>query len=229
MMKPETIKELQGPLNSAHVSQRDGAGGKKLDYLESWFIISEANRIFGHDGWSSKTTRLEHIGTIKNEKGKFVVGYRSTVLVSVDEVEREGSGFGNGTDGNEINAHELALKESESDARKRALMTFGNPFGLALYDKQRTNVVEIDDAKELFFKQIADTIDQAKDGTILLTWWNSDEQKQARKDFGLSQTEADYYKDAIVKKRDKLRIEKPVKDFKPSKQYLSDNEDNRWK
>ena len=34
-------------------------------------------------------------------------------------------------------AHESALKEAETDAMKRALMTFGNPFGLALYDKQQ--------------------------------------------------------------------------------------------
>ncbi|MDM7954732.1 MAG: Rad52/Rad22 family DNA repair protein [Cyanobium sp. CZS 25K] len=33
-------------------------------------------------------------------------------------------------------AHESALKEAETDAMKRALMTFGHPFGLALYDKQ---------------------------------------------------------------------------------------------
>jgi hypothetical protein len=32
-------------------------------------------------------------------------------------------------------AHESAIKEAETDAMKCALMTFGNPFGLALYDK----------------------------------------------------------------------------------------------
>jgi DNA repair and recombination protein RAD52 len=32
------------------------------------------------------------------------------------------------------------VKEAETDARKRALMTFGNQFGLALYDKDQTNV-----------------------------------------------------------------------------------------
>lgn len=37
-------------------------------------------------------------------------------------------------------AHESALKEAETDAMKRALMTFGNPFGLALYDKQQREV-----------------------------------------------------------------------------------------
>jgi hypothetical protein len=34
-------------------------------------------------------------------------------------------------------AHESALKEAETDAMKRALMAFGNPFGLALHNKQK--------------------------------------------------------------------------------------------
>ncbi|MEB3360517.1 MAG: Rad52/Rad22 family DNA repair protein [Synechococcaceae cyanobacterium] len=37
-------------------------------------------------------------------------------------------------------AHESALKEAETDAMKRALMTFGNPFGLALHDKAQRQV-----------------------------------------------------------------------------------------
>ncbi len=37
-------------------------------------------------------------------------------------------------------ARESALKEAETDAMKRALTTFGNPFGLALYDKEQLGV-----------------------------------------------------------------------------------------
>jgi hypothetical protein len=37
-------------------------------------------------------------------------------------------------------AHESALKEAETDATKRALATFGNLFGLALYDKEQNGV-----------------------------------------------------------------------------------------
>jgi len=53
---------------------------------------------------------------------------------------REGSGAGHGIDLDLGLAHESALKEAETDAMKRALMTFGNPFGLALYDKQQRQV-----------------------------------------------------------------------------------------
>ena len=45
-----------------------------------------------------------------------------------------------GIDADKGLAHESALKEAETDATKRALMTFGNPFGLALYDKQQRQV-----------------------------------------------------------------------------------------
>jgi hypothetical protein len=37
-------------------------------------------------------------------------------------------------------AHDLALKGAETDATKRALATFGNPFGLALYDREQVGV-----------------------------------------------------------------------------------------
>jgi hypothetical protein len=53
---------------------------------------------------------------------------------------REGCGAGHGIDTDLGQAHESALKEAETDAMKRALMTFGNPFGLALYDKQQRQV-----------------------------------------------------------------------------------------
>jgi recombination DNA repair RAD52 pathway protein len=32
------------------------------------------------------------------------------------------------------------LKTAETDATKRALATFGNPFGLALYDSEQSGV-----------------------------------------------------------------------------------------
>ena len=56
------------------------------------------------------------------------------------EIIREGSGAGHGFADTAGEAHESALKEAETDATKRALTTFGNPFGLALYDKEQRGV-----------------------------------------------------------------------------------------
>ena len=53
---------------------------------------------------------------------------------------REGSGTGEARASTPGQAHELALKGAETDATKRALATFGNPFGLALYDREQGGV-----------------------------------------------------------------------------------------
>ena len=69
----------------------------------------------------------------------YIARVRITITAGERSVIREGSGSGSG-DGIAMDlglAHESALKEAETDATKRALMTFGNPFGLALYAKQQ--------------------------------------------------------------------------------------------
>jgi len=63
-----------------------------------------------------------------------------TVRAGGDVVTREGIGTGFGRAPSEEAAHEIALKAAETDATKRALATFGNPFGLALYDEDQTGV-----------------------------------------------------------------------------------------
>jgi Rad52/22 family double-strand break repair protein len=49
--------------------------------------------------------------------------------------EGHGSGEGRGTSPGEV--HDIALKAAETDATKRALATFGRPFGLELYRTSR--------------------------------------------------------------------------------------------
>jgi len=44
------IAALSAPLDRALVSSRE-QGRSKVNYLQSWVVISEANRIFGFDGW----------------------------------------------------------------------------------------------------------------------------------------------------------------------------------
>src|SRR4029078_828201 len=55
-------------------------------------------------------------------------------------IVREGCGTGEAKATTPGQAHEIALKSAETDATKRALATFGNPFGLALYDSNQTGV-----------------------------------------------------------------------------------------
>jgi DNA repair and recombination protein RAD52 len=130
--------ELAKPLDKKNV--KPPAPGKHGEYVEGWHVIAEANRIFGFDGWTRETVEMT-LTAIVEDGGKWTAGYRAKVRVTVGDIVREGTGCGSGEkQRNPIEAHESAIKEAETDAMKRALMTFGNPFGLALYDKTKANV-----------------------------------------------------------------------------------------
>ena len=65
---------------------------------------------------------------------------RIAVRAGALTITREGCGSGQAKAFSPGEAHELALKAAETDATKRALATFGNPFGLALYDRELAGV-----------------------------------------------------------------------------------------
>jgi DNA recombination protein Rad52 len=143
------VAALAAPLDRANVRQREQGRGK-VAYLEGWQLIAEANRIFGFDGWQRQTIAVCCVAqcerTIgRDQKPGWGVTYTARVRVTVTAggllpLIREGTGAGHGIDTDLGQAHESAIKEAETDAMKRALMTFGNPFGLALYDKQQREV-----------------------------------------------------------------------------------------
>ena len=144
VFSPEQVAALSAPLDRAKVQTRSQAG-RSLAYLEGWQAIAEANRIFGFDGWERETISVQCVCERERTLGSsnragWGVTYTARVRIRVGEVIREGSGAGHGIDADLGQAHESALKEAETDAMKRALMTFGNPFGLALYDKQQREV-----------------------------------------------------------------------------------------
>lgn len=119
--------------------------GPKGDYIEGWHAMAEANRIFGFGEWSYTMTNCVCVSERPKEVGRdkkpgFGVTYTATVRVTVGDVVREDVGAGHGYDVDCGLAHESAIKEAATDALKRALRGFGNPFGLALYDKSRENV-----------------------------------------------------------------------------------------
>lgn len=139
----EVKRLLQKPLDPANV--KPPAPGKYGEYIEGWKTIEEANRIFGFDGWTRETVEMvvvcEYETTVgRDNKPGWAVGYRAKVRVNVGGVIREGTAVGNGVSVQLYDAHESAAKEAETDAMKRALMTFGYPLGLALYDKSKANV-----------------------------------------------------------------------------------------
>src|ERR1044072_1059731 len=119
------------------------SNGAQLAYVEGWHAISEANRIFGYESWDRQTLAPRCVWQEK-QRGETACIYstkeRITVRAGEDDSVREGIGAWIGRSTWAETAHDIALKAAETDATKRALATFGNPFGLALYDKDKRGV-----------------------------------------------------------------------------------------
>lgn len=142
-------RSLEAPLNSARISTRDKQG-IKLSYIQSWDAIDTANRIFGFLNWGRETVYCKEVCRYEyNNKSK--VGYEAMVAITVTiegvTVTRHGTGAGSQVATDLFDAIEGAAKEAESDAMKRALSTFGNQFGLCLYDKKQAGVSNFDRPK----------------------------------------------------------------------------------
>ena len=138
------IQELNETLSSAAVKEREQSG-RKLSYIEGWWAIREANRIFGFGAWDQKLVDIKCVAEKERKVGRdkrdgWGVSYIATVRIEVAGVIREGVGAGHGIDVDLGLAHESAVKEAATDAMKRGFMTFGNQFGLALYDKDQQSV-----------------------------------------------------------------------------------------
>jgi DNA recombination protein Rad52 len=126
---------LRAPVRPQAVKERE-VEGKVLHYLEGWHIISEANRIFGFDGWDRETVQSQ-CAWQKQIDYRFTAAYLTRVRITVRAGDRiihiEGIGSGEAVAATAGQAHERASKAAETDATKRALSTFGNSFGLSLY------------------------------------------------------------------------------------------------
>jgi DNA repair and recombination protein RAD52 len=137
MLTDEQKKILNAPLDKKHVKDPDASKGIYGSYLEGWHVINELNRIFGFDGWSY-TIDLRQDALDKSNNWE--AAYSCICTLTVGDVVRQAVGFGSGFGKKVGQAIEGATKEAETDAIKRAARTFGNPFGLALYDKTQANV-----------------------------------------------------------------------------------------
>lgn len=140
-------KELNENIPREAVSSRSGGGTKQLSYLETWYVIDRLNRVFGSLGWDSETREMRllpgdvpaYVATVRitvsvpeTDSSGAIVGFRS--------VYKDGTGWG--SDKSKMNPHEMAAKEAESDALKRAAMKFGISMGLGLYEKTGEYVEE---------------------------------------------------------------------------------------
>ena len=140
----EQRQALNAKLRYRHVKMRS-SNGAQLAYVEGWHAIAEANRIFGYESWDRQTLAPRCVWQEK-QRGETACIYSTKVRITVRagevDIVREGIGTGVGRSTSAETAHDIALKAAETDATKRALATFGNPFGLALYDKDKRGVTK---------------------------------------------------------------------------------------
>jgi DNA recombination protein Rad52 len=215
------VSQLKAPLSASLVKTRK-QGGREVSYIEGWKAIEEANRIFGFDGWTRETLEVKCVAEGERSIGQsrdtgYGVTYLAKVRVMVGNVCREGYGSGHGIDRDLGQAHESAIKEAETDAMKRALMTFGNPFGLALYDKTQANVehtaklassaaskTDEFSARVSFMVDCREAIAAFTDAAELGAWWNSEGQKNLRRQHKLEEHQVEALKQAVMNRRDAL-------------------------
>ena len=153
--RDKIIEELAKPLSDRFVKSRSAAGAN-LSYLESHHVIRELNRVFGYDGWDFNVIELRNLGTATytdrrgDEKVETAYQCEGTLTVKglapAKTLYRQDVGYGSSTrkagNGGLGELHESAGKEAVSDCLKRCARTLGDIFGLALYDKEQTNVAK---------------------------------------------------------------------------------------
>lgn len=165
----EQLDQLAAKLSPDLVSDRQG-----LSYLEAHNAIRHANLIFGYGNWQRNKPEFTLVYEKEEQKGdkkQHSLGYICSLSVTVFGTDRHGNrielattwgtGFGDGLNmPDRGKAHEFATKEAESDAMKRALIAFGDQFGLALYDKQKRHVGEDEKAPDTFGENKAEVTAQ---------------------------------------------------------------------
>ena len=138
---PAVTQKLSEPLDPSLVSRRKGRGNRQFAYVEGRTAIDQANRIFGFGGWGHEVVgdvTLREIESVDPKTGEVrrIRSYAAMVRVNVAGApSRTDIGFHTVAEENG-EGHETAYKGAVTDALKRALRTFGDQFGNALYGEQ---------------------------------------------------------------------------------------------
>ena len=137
------IKDLSAKLSAKHVRTRE-EGGKVLSYLEGWHLLARSQSDIWFRALGPRNRRISlcmgrGLQTTANAvpisrvfELRFAQTGQSSSVKAVGPAMEAARTPGE--------AHEFALKQAETDATKRAISTFGNVFGLALYDKDQKGV-----------------------------------------------------------------------------------------
>ena len=134
---------LQGIDTNRIARRRQGKGnsGPLLSYLEQADVRAHADRVFGFGGWDAETLDVTMCFEEQAGDGKWNVGYRVTMQVTVYDPEglpvcrysETAVGTPMGPMADRGDAHDMAVKTAASDAMKHYFINLGDQFGLSLY------------------------------------------------------------------------------------------------
>lgn len=117
--------------------------------------------------------------------------------------------IGEAAPGNNKNAYPYAMAEKR--AKDRVVLKLIGLHGLVYSEDEMPNggaapAPAVEDAsKQRFIEECRAVIAECEDDAALVEWWNSPEQKQARKDFELATEEVVALKDLVLAKREQLK------------------------
>ncbi|OGG46683.1 MAG: hypothetical protein A3F84_25110 [Candidatus Handelsmanbacteria bacterium RIFCSPLOWO2_12_FULL_64_10] len=131
-MEQATLETLTRPFAPEQIRQREGRGGKLLDYLETHAVITRLNEAF-NGAWSFEVLDFK---TMEGEivvHGKLTAGGQVKAQFGSADIHRH-----KGQDGEKGAPLSIGddLKAAASDALKKCATLFG--VGLHLYDKPQT-------------------------------------------------------------------------------------------
>lgn len=139
-LSDQQIAQLLRAINPLRVSK----DGKGFSHVEAYELRAHLNRILGFARWSEEVISQELVfeSRTEGERPKWTVCYRSIVKVGICAPSgRLLTTYAEGACGDATNlpsradAHDMALKTSQSQAFKRTLVNLGDQFGASLYNK----------------------------------------------------------------------------------------------
>lgn len=138
MFNDNQIEQLSKDIDQHRVKTRDKAG-ISLQYLETYDVINEANRVFNYM-WNYTITTLNEVDRSTNQNGNHVITFSAIVKIKIFDqngnyIERMDTGVGIGTARTIGEAIDNGSKSAISDSLKRCFRTMGSAFGNNLYSK----------------------------------------------------------------------------------------------
>jgi hypothetical protein len=137
------VAKLLEPINEKRV----GKDGKGFSHIEAYEMRAQLTRIYGFNRWSEDVTDQALIFETEKD-GRWTVAYRSVIRLTI--CAPDGTVLCTYTEGatgeaknqpSRGDAHDLALKTSQSQAFKRAAVNIGDAGGLSLYRKGSTQAL----------------------------------------------------------------------------------------